>query len=78
MGMTEETTAMDSLMSFLSLRIMPAPFREFPASLSIKSELVKGIVQREHTNFVGAGIVIIESSGFVWVYDFSQDGKSLF
>jgi hypothetical protein len=46
--------------------------------LSIKSELVKGIVQREHTNFVGAGIVIIESSGFVWVYDFSQDGKSLF
>jgi hypothetical protein len=46
--------------------------------LSIKSELVKGIVEREQTNIVGAGIVIIESSGFVWVYDFSQDGKSLF
>jgi hypothetical protein len=46
--------------------------------LSMKSELVKGIVERGQANIVGAGIVIIKSSGFVWVYDFSQDGKSLF
>lgn len=45
--------------------------------LSMKSELVNGIVQKEHVNVVGMGIVIIKSSGFVWVYDFSQDGKSL-
>jgi len=44
----------------------------------IKSELVKGIVEREQANIIGAGIVIIKSSGFVWVYDFSQDGKLLF
>jgi hypothetical protein len=46
--------------------------------LSMKSELVKGIVEREQSNIVGAGIIIIKSAGFVWVYDFSQDGKSLF
>jgi hypothetical protein len=46
--------------------------------ISMKSELAKGIVEREQVNIVGAGIVIIKSSEFVWVYDFSQDGKSLF
>jgi hypothetical protein len=46
--------------------------------ISIKSELVKGMVEREQANIVGAGIVIIKSYDFVWVYDFSQDGKSLF
>jgi hypothetical protein len=46
--------------------------------LSIKSELVKGIVEREHASIVGTGIVIIKSSGFVWVYDFNKDGKLLF
>ncbi len=46
--------------------------------LSIKSELVHGIVEREQPNIVGTGIVIIKSYDFVWVYDFSQDGKSLF
>ncbi len=44
----------------------------------IKSELVKGMVEKEQVNIVGAGIVIIKSSDFAWVYDFSQDGKSLF
>jgi hypothetical protein len=38
--------------------------------LSMKSELVKGIVEREQANIVGAGIVIIKSSGFIWVYHF--------
>jgi len=46
--------------------------------LSIKADLINGIVQKEHTDIVGIGIVIIRSSGFVWVYDFSQDGKSFF
>ncbi len=46
--------------------------------LSIKSELVKGIVEKEQANIIGVGIVIIKSSEFVWVYDFSQDDKSFF
>jgi hypothetical protein len=46
--------------------------------ISIKSELVKGMAEKEQVNIVGTGIVIIKSSEFVWVYDFSQDGKSLF
>ena len=46
--------------------------------ISIKKELAKGIEVKEHANMVGVGIVIIRSSGFVWVYDFSQDGKSFF
>lgn len=56
----------------------PSAINDRAFGISMKKEMVRSSVEKERITMTGVGMAIIKSSGFIWVYDFSQDGKSLF